>query len=63
MARVTERQNVINGDWSTLVDRPFAAIVLVLALLALVVPLVPGWIARLLGRRLESVCTGFGEED
>jgi putative tricarboxylic transport membrane protein len=54
---------VSNGDWSALVDRPFAAIVLALALLALVVPLLPGWIARLRGRRLERVRTGFGEED
>jgi putative tricarboxylic transport membrane protein len=54
---------VSNGDWTALVDRPFAAAVLLLAFLALVVPLLPGWIARLRGRRLQRTRTGFGEED
>jgi putative tricarboxylic transport membrane protein len=54
---------VSNGDWTALVDRPFAAAVLLLAFLALVVPLLPGWIARLRGRRLQRSRTGFGEED
>ena len=54
---------VSNGDWTALIDRPFAAAMLVVAFLALVGPLLPGWIARLRGRRLQRTRTGFGEED
>jgi TctA family transporter len=54
---------VSNGDWTALVDRPFVAAVLALAFLALVVPLLAGWSARLRGRRLQRTRTGFGEED
>lgn len=41
---------VSDGDWTALVDRPFALTVLVLALLAVVVPL----IVRARGRALPS---------
>ena len=43
---------VSDGDWTALVDRPFAAAVLAVALIALVVPLLRR------GRRVV-----FGEED
>ena len=55
---------VSSGDWTTLIARPFAAAVLLVAFRALVVPLLPAWIARLRGRRrLHRTRTGFGEED
>ena len=54
---------VSDGDFTALVDRPFAAIVLVVALLAFVVPLLPGLIARLRGERFEGKKVVFGEED
>ncbi len=54
---------VSDGDWSALVDRPFAAAVLVVAVLAFVIPLLPGLIARLRGERFEGKKIVFGEED
>ena len=48
---------VSDGDWTALVDRPFAAAVLVVAVLAFVVPLLPGLIARAARRALR------GQED
>jgi putative tricarboxylic transport membrane protein len=54
---------VSDGDWTALVDRPFAAAVLVLALLAFVIPLLPGLIARLRGERFEGKKVVFREED
>jgi putative tricarboxylic transport membrane protein len=54
---------VSDGDWSALVERPFAAVVLVVAFLALVIPLLPGLIARLRGERFEGKKYVFGEED
>ena len=54
---------VSNGDWTALVDRPFAAAVLVVALLAFVVPLLRGIIARARGDDSEGKRIVFGEED
>jgi putative tricarboxylic transport membrane protein len=54
---------VSDGDWSAFVDRPFATIVLATALLAFLIPLLPGLIARLRGERFEGKRTVFGEED
>jgi len=54
---------VSDGDPSALVDRPFAVVVLGLALLALTVPFLSAAIARLRGRRPERTRSGFGEED
>jgi putative tricarboxylic transport membrane protein len=54
---------VSDGDWTALVDRPFAAAVLVVAVLAFVIPLLPGLIARLRGERFEGKKIVFGEED
>jgi len=54
---------VSDGDWTALVDRPFAAAVLVVAVLALVIALLPGLIARLRGERFEGKRIAFGEED
>ena len=54
---------VSDGDWTALVERPFAAAVLAVALLALVVPLLPGLIARARGERFEGKKTVFGEGD
>jgi len=45
------------------VDRPFAVVVLLLALVAVAVPILPAAVARLRGRRPERTPTGFGEED
>ena len=54
---------VSDGDWTALVDRPFAAAVLAVAVLAFVIPLLPGLIARLRGERFEGKKIVFGEED
>ena len=54
---------VSDGDWTALVDRPFAAAVLAVALLAFVIPLAPRVIARLRGERFEGRKVVFGEED
>jgi putative tricarboxylic transport membrane protein len=54
---------VSDGDWSAFVERPFAASVLAIALLAFVIPLLPGLIARLRGERFEGKKIVFGEED
>jgi putative tricarboxylic transport membrane protein len=54
---------VSDGDWTALVERPFAASVLVVALLALLVPLLPGLIARARGERFEGKKTVFGDSD
>ena len=54
---------VSDGDWTALVKRPFAAAVLVVALLALLVPLLPGLIARARGERYEGKKTVFGDSD
>ena len=51
------------GFGMRLYDRPFAAAVLVVALLAFVVPLLPGIIARLRGERFKGKKTVFREED
>ena len=54
---------VSDNDPTALVDRPFAAAVLVVAVIAFVVPLLPGLIARLRGERFEGKKIVFGEED
>ena len=54
---------VSDGDYTALVERPFAAAVLVVALLALLVPLLPGLIARARGERFEGKKTVFGDSD
>ena len=54
---------VSDGDWTALVDRPFAAAVLIVALFAFVIPLLPGLIARLRGERFEGKKVVFKEED
>jgi putative tricarboxylic transport membrane protein len=54
---------VSDGDWSAFVERPFAAAVLAIAVLAFVIPLLPGLIARLRGERFEGKKIVFGEED
>jgi putative tricarboxylic transport membrane protein len=54
---------VSEGDPTALVERPFAAAVLAVALLALLVPLLPGLIARARGERFEGKKTVFGDSD
>lgn len=54
---------VSDGDWSALVSRPFAVVVLGLALVAVIIPFVPAMIARLRDRRPARARAGFAEED
>ncbi|MGH3360644.1 MAG: tripartite tricarboxylate transporter permease, partial [Nocardioidaceae bacterium] len=52
-----------NGDWSTFVDHPRSAVILVLAVVAFVLPYVPRLLARARGDRTRTGKFAVGDED